>query len=101
MSDWTLLSNHAIALVCLARDPDLTLRQLGDRVGITERATHQIVSELADQGYLVRTREGRQNRYELRPDARVDDPVLGSFRVGELLALFAGEAPALRGEQAY
>ena len=98
MSDWTLLSNHAIALVCLARDPDLTLRQIGDRIGLTERATHQIVNDLAEHGYLVRTREGRRNRYELRPDARVEDPVIGGIRLGELLTLFAADAPALNSE---
>jgi DNA-binding Lrp family transcriptional regulator len=96
VSEWTFLTNHAIALICLTREPDLTLRQIGDRVGLTERATHRIVSDLVDQGYLIRTREGRRNRYEVKPNARIEDPVLGGRRVGELLALLATEASSLR-----
>lgn len=96
MPGWTFLSNHAIALICLTRDPDLTLREIGDRIGLTERATHRIVSDLVDEGYLVRTRVGRRNRYEIRPDAVVSDPVLDGRRVGELLALMATDAAALR-----
>jgi hypothetical protein len=97
VAQWTFLTNHAIALICLTREPDLTLRQIGDRVGLTERATHRIVSDLVDRGYVVRTREGRRNRYEIRPDAQIEDPVLGGRRVGELLALLATDAEALRG----
>ncbi len=96
MGEWTFLTNHAIALVCLTREPELTLRQIGDRVGLTERATHRIVSDLVEQRYVLRTREGRRNRYEIQPNARIEDPVLGGRRVGELLALLATDAPALR-----
>lgn len=96
MTEWTFLTNHAIALVCLTREPNLTLRQIGDRVGLTERATHRIVSDLVEEGYLVRTREGRRNRYEIRPDAKITDPVLDGRRIGELLALLASESSALR-----
>ncbi len=96
MSEWTFLTNHAIALICLTREPDLTLRQIGDGIGLTERATHRIVSDLVDQGYVHRTREGRRNRYEIQPDALIEDPVLDGRRVGELLMLLATDAPALR-----
>jgi predicted ArsR family transcriptional regulator len=99
VSDWKFLSNHTIALVCLTREPNLTLRQIGDRVGLTERATHRIVSDLVDQGYLTRTREGRRNRYEIQPNAKIQDPVIGGRRVGELLALLASDAESLRGSR--
>jgi DNA-binding MarR family transcriptional regulator len=51
---WTFLTNHAQVLVCIARDPGVRLRDIGDRVGITERAAHRIVVELADAGYITR-----------------------------------------------
>jgi DNA-binding MarR family transcriptional regulator len=47
---WTFLTSHAHILVCIANDPSLRLRDIGDRVGITERVAHQIVSQLADGG---------------------------------------------------
>ncbi len=86
MREWTFLTNHATALLCVAQNPGMTLRQVGDYVGITERAAHRIVSDLVDEGYLMRTREGRRNRYKVRPDAPMRDPLLNSRPVGQMLA---------------
>jgi len=35
---WTFLSNYAHVLVCLAEDPAARMRDVADKVGITERA---------------------------------------------------------------
>lgn len=69
-SDWTFLTNHAHVLFCIAEDPEIRLRDVADRVGITERAVQRIVTELEDSGYITRQRNGRRNSYEvhmLRP----------------------------------
>src|SRR5438270_12357139 len=60
---WTFLTNHAQVLVCIARDPGVRLRDIGERVGITERAAFRIVAELADAGYIAPRRNGRRNPY--------------------------------------
>src|ERR671937_1166607 len=60
------LTNHFYVLRCLAQEPSLTLREVAERVGITERAVQRIVSELEEGGYLLRQRAGRRNRYVLR-----------------------------------
>ena len=65
MPTWTFLSNHALVLLTIANDPGIRLRDIGDQVGITERAAHRIVTELDEGGYLVREREGRRNRYTI------------------------------------
>ena len=36
-ADWTFLSSHAHVLVCLAENPQAKLRDIADRVGVTER----------------------------------------------------------------
>ncbi|HEX6056311.1 MAG TPA: winged helix-turn-helix domain-containing protein, partial [Intrasporangium sp.] len=41
---WTFLTNHGHVLVCVSRDPDATIREIANRVGITERAVQAIVS---------------------------------------------------------
>src|SRR5690242_4465427 len=61
--NWTFLTNHAQVLRCIADDPGIRLREIGERVGITERAAHRIVVELETSGYVRRRREGRRNRY--------------------------------------
>jgi hypothetical protein len=40
MPSWTLLSNHGLTLICLARNPEKTLREIGDWVCVTERTAH-------------------------------------------------------------
>ena len=60
---WTFLTNHAQVLLCLAEEPDVRLRDVADRVGITERATQRILSELVQAGYVKTERVGRRNRY--------------------------------------
>ncbi len=86
---WTFLTNHAQALVCIARDPGIRLREIGERVGITERAAHRIVAELADAGYITRERNGRRNRYTINAYFPLPDPVAHERNVGDLLALLA------------
>jgi predicted transcriptional regulator len=87
---WAFLTNHAQALVCIARDPGIRLREIGERVGITERAAHRIVAELADAGYITRERNGRRNRYTINAHYPLPDPIAREQNVGELLAILTG-----------
>jgi DNA-binding IclR family transcriptional regulator len=93
VAEWTFLTNHAHVLVCLRRDPAARLRDIGDAVGITERATHRIVTELEEAGYLIRTRDGRRNRYTLQPDKLLRHPLEGARRIGALLDLLEDAGP--------
>lgn len=94
---WTFLTNHGHVLLLLARDPGLRLRDLADRVGITERSAQKIVTELEAAGYLTKTRTGRRNAYQLDPDLRFRHPLEADHRVGELLDLFAATPPPAPG----
>jgi len=85
MPRWTFLSNHAQVLLCIANDPGIRLRDIGDLVGITERAAHRIVRELDDAGYLSRERDGRRNRYTISQHLPLPEPVARNQRIGDLL----------------
>lgn len=74
-ADWTFLTNHAHVLICLARTPDARLREVADLVGITERAVQRIVADLEEEGYLVRERFGRRNRYNVNTDCPFRHPI--------------------------
>ncbi|MFN7520853.1 MAG: winged helix-turn-helix transcriptional regulator [Lysobacteraceae bacterium] len=86
-AQWTFLSNHTHVLVCLAADPEQTLRDVAAKVGITERAVQRIVADLEAAGVLERGREGRRNRYALHLDARLRHPLEQHCSIGDLLAL--------------
>lgn len=90
---WTFLTNHGQVLVCVARDPGIRLRDIGDRVGITERAAHRIVAQLSAAGYITRKREGRRNKYAVNPDVPLPDPIARERNVGELLEVLARARP--------
>ncbi len=84
---WTFLTNHAQVLVCIAADPGVRLRDIGERVGITERAAHRIVVELTTAGYITRERNGRRNRYTINADRLVHDPIARDQNVGQLIEI--------------
>lgn len=84
---WTFLSNHAHVLLCIAKEPEVCLREVADRVGITERAVQRIVADLEEGGYLSRWREGRRNRYEVYRDRPLRHSVESHREVGALLNL--------------
>ena len=67
------LTNHAQVLLRLRREPDARMRDVAGQIGITERAVQRIVAELARAGYLVREKQGRRNRYQIRAG-----PLLGA-----------------------
>ena len=82
---WTFLTNHAQVLLCLADTPDIRLRDVAERVGITERATQRILAELVEAGYVRTERVGRRNRYTVdRQHAMRHTAQLG-YEIGALL----------------
>jgi len=89
---WTFLTNHAHVLLSIAREPDLRLRDVADRVGITERAAQRIVGELEQGGYLSVRRVGRRNEYRVNSNRPMRHPAERHHKVGELLSVLAHEA---------
>jgi len=84
---WTFLTNHSHVLICLARQPEMTLRAVASEVGITERAVQRIVAELEEAGVLVRSRDGRRNRYQIRNKTPLRHPLEAHRGVGHLLGM--------------
>ena len=82
---WTFLTNHAHVFLCIAEDPDTLIREVADRVGITERATQRIVAELEEAGYLSHTKVGRRNHYEVHTDLPLRHPLEDHLAVSALL----------------
>ena len=85
---WSFLTNHSHVLLCISEDPDMTVRDIALRVGITERAVMRIIGELDDGGVLERTREGRRNHYEINEELHLRHPVEQHCTVGDLIRMF-------------
>lgn len=82
---WTFLTNHAHVLLCLSRGESLTARELGLRIGITERAVQVILADLTDSGYLKKKKEGRRNFYTVNAKGRLRHPLEAHHTVGQLI----------------
>src|SRR5687767_9710284 len=91
---WDFLTNHAHVLVFVARDPGIRLRDIAAAVGITERAAHRIRSGLVADGYVLREREGRRNRYQVVAKLPLRHPLVEEGEVGDLLDVLIGPEPA-------
>lgn len=85
--DWAFLTNHARVLICIAHDPGIRLRDIGEQLGITERAAHRIIAELAAAGYISRERNGRRNHYTINVHLPLPDAIAREQSIGELLTI--------------
>lgn len=65
---WQFVTNHTQVLLCIARDPEIRLRDIADDVGITLGSAQRILADLVQAGYVKRERQGRRNRYLINRD---------------------------------
>ena len=93
---WTFLSNYAHVLVCLAEDPAARIRDVAERVGITERAATRIIKHLEEASVLTKQREGRRNRYRINLDKPLRHPLEAHGTVGSLLTMLLGDSRVRR-----
>lgn len=103
MGDWTLFSNHGHVLLFLAGHRDARLRDVAERVGITERAVQKIVRELQEAGYLSVSKHGRCNRYRVNARKTLRHPIEAHCTVARLAQLMVsrpGSGSAAAVEQA-
>src|SRR3954452_17596836 len=88
---WTFLTNHAHVLFCIAEDPEVRLRDVAARVGITERAVQRIVTDLEGEEYLTISKEGRRNRYQVNYARPLRHPIERHRTVAALIRLVVSE----------
>jgi hypothetical protein len=87
MTEWGFLTNHGRALLCIAHDPGVRLRDIADLLGITERSAYAIVNDLSSAGYVLKEREGRRNRYIVQEHLPLPETTIRERTIGEVLDL--------------
>ena len=96
MTEWSFLTRHGRALLCIASDPGVRLRDIATALGITERSAFAIVTDLAESGYVVKQREGRRNRYVVRRGLPLPEMTLHERTIGEVLDVLLATKPRRR-----
>ena len=57
---WTFITNHGLILSYISHKASSTAREISMYVGVTERTTHKIISDLESEGYITRRKIGRR-----------------------------------------
>lgn len=96
-----LLTNHALVLAVIADEPGVRIREIAERVEITERAVESLLTDLISVGFLSRTRVGRRNAYQVHGDRRLRHPLVGERTVSGLLSAIAPGRAAATPEAAF
>ena len=84
-SGWTFITNHGLILSYLGHNPRSTACEIASHVGVTERITHKIISDLEIEGYIVRRKDGRRNVYRVNPELPLRHHTKEEIMVSELL----------------
>jgi DNA-binding transcriptional ArsR family regulator len=92
VAEWSFLTNHARALLCIAHDPGARLRDIAARLEITERRAFGIVTDLTDAGYIVKEKDGRRNRYRIQNDLPIPETIGRQRTIGEILEMLTDTA---------
>jgi DNA-binding MarR family transcriptional regulator len=85
--EWTFLTSHALVLLEVARDPECLIRDLAERLDLTERTVHTVLKDLIDAGYLQRSKESRSYRYHVLRSGHLRHPRMQTIQVRDLLNL--------------
>lgn len=96
MAPWTFLTNHGRALLCIASDPEIRLRDIAASLGITERRAYGIVTDLSEAGYIIKEKDGRRNRYQVQAHLPLPETPDQEQAIGEVLSLMIGRTAAQR-----
>lgn len=83
---WTFLGHHAHVLIALDRNPDYTIDELGEILGVTTRSVVNVLSDLVDGGYLEKVKSGRRNHYEINRGAPLRHLTSQDRTVGDLIS---------------
>jgi DNA-binding IclR family transcriptional regulator len=89
VTSWSFLTNHGRALLCIARDPDVRLREIAMSLAISERRAYSIVDDLTEAGYVVKVKEGRRNRYQIQSHMPMPGFTGGDQAIGSVLDFLA------------
>ncbi len=89
MAEWTFITSHGRVLLVLASEPGLRVRDIAERVRLTERAVMQVLHDLREAGYVSARRDGRRAYYSVDPTLPMRSDPLKGKTVGEFLTLLA------------
>lgn len=72
---WQLFTSHGLVLISILNNPGRTVREIGLELNLTDRAVAQALTDLENDGYLLRERIGRRTYYHVNEEHSLKYPV--------------------------
>ncbi len=88
---WTFITNHGLVLSYIFHNTRTTAREIANHIGVTERTTHKIISDLESTGYIQRRKTGRRNVYRVDPELPLRHHTKQDILVADLLEALTDE----------
>lgn len=85
-SSWSLLSHHGHVLLQVASAPDLRVTELASRLGLAERSIRTVLATLRSSACLEIERQGRNNRYVVDLDFRLQHPLEEHYALRKIIS---------------
>jgi hypothetical protein len=85
MPRWFFLTNHALALGLIARDPEMTAGKIAGELRITERSVRKIIADLYSAGYIEKTKKANRNVYSIDRRLMLRHPTQCDVPIGDFL----------------
>jgi len=82
---WTFLTYHGRVIVYLMKHSQATCREIAQEAEVTERAIQKVIYDLVADGYIVRQKVGRGNKYKIHPELPMRHRMEREHAVGDLL----------------
>ena len=90
---WTFITNHGLVLSYVYHNLRHTAREIATHIGVTERTTHKIISDLEAVGYVERRKVGRRNVYRVDPGLPLRHHTKQDILVEDLLEALTYKSP--------
>ena len=85
ISRWTFITNHGLVLSYLGHNSRSTAHDIASHLGVAERTTRKIISDLGKEGYIDHRKDGRRNVYRVNPELPLRHHTIEDIMVSELL----------------
>ena len=94
LQKWTFITNHGLVLSYIFHNTTSTAREIANYIGVTERTTHKIISDLEEEGYIQRRKIGRRNVYSVDPQLPLRHHTKTDIMVEDLLESLSSQITA-------
>lgn len=88
MREWNFLTNHGLVFLDKSLSPEGTVREIAERLTLTERAVHRILRDLEGGGYLEKESRGRGSFYRINEEKSLRHPLVDNVTMKDVLTAF-------------